>query len=183
MYTVYQLFCLENSIYYNLTYFSRKVCQTCGILRTERVHHCPICNICTPRMDHHCFVLSKLRFFTIYHYNKALSSKTRTQQALPVFYIFTISDRCIHYGNQKMFCLFFIYLITFIVTFNVINFNLMMEYGPKREDSGIFFKLIFLPIQWQVANMGPVREQAFFAAMLWNTFGTCVSSCEQRKRE
>ncbi|XP_041419521.1 palmitoyltransferase ZDHHC20-A-like [Xenopus laevis] len=45
-----------------------RYCTTCQMLKPDRCHHCPVCNICILKLDHHCLFLNNCVGFSNYKF-------------------------------------------------------------------------------------------------------------------
>ncbi|OCT81295.1 palmitoyltransferase ZDHHC20-A-like [Xenopus laevis] len=45
-----------------------RYCEKCQVLKPDRCHHCPVCNVCILKLDHHCVFLSNCVGFSNYKF-------------------------------------------------------------------------------------------------------------------
>jgi palmitoyltransferase len=73
-------------------YFSWTPCLRCNRPRPPRCHHCPMCNVCVLKRDHHCFFAGtcigyrNLRHFTVFLFWASVATAFATIHALPYYY-------------------------------------------------------------------------------------------------
>ena len=74
-------------------YWSWAPCVRCNRARPPRCHHCPICQICVLKRDHHCFFAGacvgfrNLRHFTVFIFWAVVATSFATVHMLPYFFM------------------------------------------------------------------------------------------------
>jgi palmitoyltransferase len=79
-------------------YFSWTPCLRCNRPRPPRCHHCPQCNICVLKRDHHCHFAGScigyrnLRHFSVFLFWATVATIFSTVHALPYYYYHVIQN-------------------------------------------------------------------------------------------
>jgi palmitoyltransferase len=127
-------------------YWSWRPCDKCGLDRPPRVVHCPLCNKCLLKRDHHCYFsgscvsLHNQRHFIVFSFWSCLATVYSTVHALIGFYVDVIPKTslwdlvfpltCCRWllGYTELYYLMFIALLYSLIWFCPISLCFFQEH-------------------------------------------------------
>ncbi|KAE8605198.1 hypothetical protein XENTR_v10015019 [Xenopus tropicalis] len=129
----------------DLPIYTREIsyCEKCQALKPDRCHHCPICDICVLKLDHHCVFLnncvgfSNYKFFLqciMYALLLCLFSCAVSLYCSILFWTHRVPDTNSKIPIIGMFVVTALFSL-FLLLFAIAHFNLAIENVTDREYS------------------------------------------------